>query len=569
MKHLIAASRRLGTRRSIIIAVLAAVSVLVISVLAIHGCGRGDGPEQQAPGEAAAEADAIPVTVTPAVLGSIDDTLEISGTIQATDEVDVVSEASGKVSQVNADVGDYVRRGSTLVQVDMQVAAAQRDQAAAGVQSARASLSQAQQALQLTDATTSSAVRQAEVGVTAAQERLEQARAAARLVESQVNSAVAQAQTAVRSAEAQLADVRAGARDQERRQAEAQVAQAKASLDLAEQTFNRYQRLLDGGVISQQQFDEVRTQYRLAQQAHQQALEQLSLVEEGPRSEQVRLAELNVEQARQRLAQAQANCTQIEVAQQDVRAAEEGVRQAREGVTAARAGRGQVDVQERQVAAARAGGGQAPASERRAAAQPSQHVGRSPISGTVSARFVDPGEGAAFGQPLMSIVSQDMLYVEASVSEQDLSRVDVGQSAEVTVDGLPDEVFSGEIITIEPAVDPESRTGTVRVRIMDSGDRIRTGMFARAKITAQRREGTVIVSRDALMTEDGLNYAFTVEDGTAARRDVEIGLQDASRVEVVSGLREGDEVVIQGQDQLEDGDRVTIAEDTGIGSGPR
>ncbi len=569
MKRLIAASRRLGTRRSIIIAVLTAAAVLIISVLAIHGCGRGDGPEEQAAGEAAAEGEATPVTVTPAVLGSIDDTLEISGTIQATNEVDVVSEASGKVSQVNADVGDYVRRGSTLVQVDMQVAAAQRDQAAAGVQSARASLSQAQQALQLTDATTSSVVRQAEVGVSAAQERLAQARAAARLVESQVNSAVEQAQTAVRSAETQLADVRAGARDQERRQAEAQVAQAKASLDLAQQTFNRYRRLLDGGVISQQQFDEVQTQYRLAQQAHQQALEQLSLVEEGPRSEQVRLAELNVEQARQRLAQAQANCTQIEVAQQDVRAAEEGVRQAREGVTAARAGRGQVDVQQRQVASARAGVGQAQAGERVAAVQLSKHVVRAPISGTVSARFVDPGEGAAFGQPLMSIVSQDLLYVEASVSEQDLSRVDVGQSAEVTVDGLPDEVFSGEIITVEPAVDPQSRTGTVRVRIMAPGDRVRTGMFARAKIIAQRREGTVVVSRDALMTDDGLNYLFVVEDGSAARRDVEVGLQSASRVEIVSGLREDEQVIVQGQDRLEDGDRVTIAEDTGIGSGPR
>lgn len=558
MKHQSPTGRSPRSRSPLTIIVIGALLVAAVTA-GMNGCGRGEGGDQ--PRDAtAAEASAVPVQVTTAVRGSIEETLEISGTVQTTDQVDVVAETSGKVTAVLADVGDYVRRGSTLVRVDMQIAAAQRDQAAAGVQSAQAALNQAREMLELTGDTTASTVRQAEVGVTAAQERLEQARAAARLVQSQVNNAIEQARTAVSSAETRLAEVRAGARDQERRQAEAQVAQARASLDLAEQTFNRYRRLLEGGVISQQQFDQTQTEYRLAQQRHQQAVDQLSLVEEGARSEQVRLAELNVEQARQALGQAQANRTQMEVAQQDVRAAEEGVRQAREQLNAAVAGRGQVDVQRRQVAAAQAGVRQAQAGERLTAVQLSKYVVTSPINGTVSARHVEPGEGASPGLPLLTIVSSDVLYVEARVGEREMESVRVGQAAEVRVDGVSDEVFVGEIIAISPSVEPGSRTGMVRVRLVNGGDRVRVGMFARATVVAERLDDALIIARDAVQTEGEMQYVFVVEGDTATRREVETGLQTATRMEVVSGLRVGEQIVIEGQDQLADGTRVRIAD---------
>lgn len=545
-----------GHRRRAITA-LTLGTLLIVAALLVFGCGR-EADEQASGTAAAADDSATPVAVATAMRADIEETLELSGTIQTTDEVDVVAEVAGKVSGVYADVGDYVRRGATLVRVDTQVAAAQRDQASASVQSARAAVRQAEQTLRLTNDTTASSVRQAEVGVTAAQERLEQARASARLVESQVASAIKQARTAVSSAQTRLAEVRAGARDQERRQAEAQVRQAKAALDLAEQTYNRYRRLLDGGVIAEQQFDQVKTEYEVARQNYEQAREQLSLIEEGPRSEQVRLAELNVEQAQQQLAQAEANRTQTEVAQQDVRAAEESLRQAREQLNAARANRAQVAVQERVVASARAGVDQAQAAERVASVQLNKHVVPSPISGTVSARHVEPGEAASPGIPLLSIVNNDTLYVEASVSEQDLSKVRVGQAAEIRVDGVADEVFVGEVITVAPSVEPESRRGTARVRLLNPGGQVRTGMFARVTIVTERHDDTLVIARDTLLTEGGTHHVFVVENGAALRRELETGLQTETRVEVISGLREGEQVVIEGQNQLQDGDRVRI-----------
>ncbi|MGI5818312.1 MAG: efflux RND transporter periplasmic adaptor subunit [Armatimonadota bacterium] len=553
-----AADRNPRARR--IITLLGAL--LVATAVLTGGCGRNGGPTEQTPGTAAAdEATATPVQVATAMRTTIEDTLEITGTAQATDQVDVVSEVSGRVARVHADVGDYVRRGSTLVRVDTQVAAAQRDQAAASVQSARAALNQAREALRLTDQTTASTVRQAEVGVTAAQERLEQARAAARLVESQVNSAIQQAGTAVRSAETRLAEVRAGARDQERRQAEAQVQQAKAALDLAEQTHSRYQRLLEGGVIAQQQFDQVRTEYQLAQQRHRQALEQLSLVQEGARSEQVRLAELNVEQARQQLAQAEANRTQIEVVQQDVRAAEEGLRQAREQVNAAIAGRGQVQVQERQVASASAGVDQAQAGERISSVQLGKHVVSSPISGLVASRMVEVGEGAMPGAPVMRIVRIDPIRIDAVVNELDIERVATGDVGLVRFDGLAGREFRGTVTRIEPQAITDSRNYVARIEVPNPDGAAKPGMFARVSLLLGTRENVVVVTRDALLERDHARQVYVVADGAVSIRDVEIGVIEGNLVEILDGVREGETVIVSGQDALAEGQRVSPVSD--------
>ncbi len=531
------------------------VMLAMAALAAMVGCGR---PPQEGAvaGAAQATSSATPVTVSTAMRGSIDETLEITGTAEADDEVDVVTEVAGKVSRVYADVGDYVRRGQTLVRIDTQLAAAQADQAAAGVRSAEVALSRAREGLTLTDETTASAVRQAEVGVAAAKERLEQARAGARLVEAQVTSRIEQARTGVESAETQLAEVRAGARDQQRRQAEAQVRQAKAGLDLAEQTHQRYKSLFDSGVIAAQQYDQVRTEYQVAQATYEQAVEALSLVEEGARTEQVRLAELGVRQAGEQLALAEAGRTQIDVAQQDVRAAEEGVRQAEEQRRAAIAGRRQVDLRERDIAAAQAAIGQAEAGRRLTSVQLSKHVVRAPISGLVAMRAVDPGEGALPGGPVMRLVDIDPIRVNAIVGELDIDRVGQGDRGVVSFDGLGGQDFVGTVTDIAPQAVPGSRNFVVRVDVENPGGLIRPGMFARVELILASHTDTVIVVRDALLERDHAREVFVVSDGTIEIREVEVGAIRGNLVEILSGIRDGDMVVVSGQDALADGQRV-------------
>jgi len=530
-------------------------ALLALALALLAGCGRGPGADQ--PGAAAAATPArTPVSVATAMRGSIDETLEITGTAEASDEVDVVAEVSGKVARVYADVGDYVRRGQTVVRVDSQVAAAQADQASAGVHSAEVGLSQAEQALVLTDETTASAVRAAEVGVATARERLKQAEAARDLVSSQVRSQIEQARTGVQSAETSLAEVRAGARDQQRRQAEAQVRQARANLDLAQQTYERYRRLFEGGVIPEQQLDQMRTQYEVALETHQQAVEALSLVEEGARTEQVRLAELAVEQARERLQLAEASRTQIDVAEQDVRAAEQGVRQAQEQLRSAEAARRQVEVRQRDVAAARAGIRSAEAGQRMASVQLAKHAVPAPISGLVAMRNVDPGEGAMPGVPVMRLVDIDPIRVDAIVNELDVERVHAGDRGMVTFDGLQGATFVGTVTDLTPQAVPGSRNYVARIEVDNPGGAIRPGMFARVDLVLDTRSDTVLIVRDALVERDHSRQVFVVVDGTVEVRDVEVGAIRRNLVEIIDGVREGETVVVSGQDALAEGQRV-------------
>lgn len=545
----------------LVIVIAAAVPVAVV-VGGFSGCGRSGPGEQAASTEPAAVA--TPVVTATAMRGSIDEILEITGTAEASDEVDVVSEVSGKVARVYADVGDYVRRGQTLVRVDAQVAAAQVDQAASGVTSAQASLAQAREALRLTDATTASAVRSAEVGVATARERLEQARAAARLTESQVNSNIEQARTAVQSAQTQLAEVRAGARDQQRRQAEAQVRQARANLDLAAQSDARYRSLLDSGVIAQQQYDQVHTQYLVAQSAHEQALEALSLVEEGARTEQVRLAELAVEQAQERLRLAEASRSQLEVARQEVAAAEQGVRQAQEQVRSAEASRRQVDLRQRDVAAAQAGVSAAEAGRRAATVQLGKHSVPSPISGLVARRNVDPGEGALPGSPLLRLVDIDPIRVEAVVNELDVDRVRAGLRGVVSFDGLGGRTFVGTVTEITPQATASSRNFVARIEVENPDGAIKPGMFARVELVLEARADTIIIVRDALVERDHLREVYVVQDGTIDVREVEVGAIRGNLVEILSGLGEGATVVTGGQEALAQGQKVTPLQDAPV-----
>ncbi len=531
----------------------AALVVALATLTVLSGCGRRTQEVAQA---AADEKQATPVLVTTAVRGSIEDILELTGTAQAADEVDVVPEVAGKVTAVYADVGDYVHRGQTLVRLDTELASAQQGQAAAGVAAAQARLAQAQEATGLTDEQTRVAVRQAEVGLQAAREQLSKARTGAKLRASTVESNIEQARNAVKSAEARLRDVEAGAREQQRRQAEAQVAQAKSALDLAKQTYERHQHLFDAGVIAQQQLDQVRTQYEVAQAQYEQAVQAQSLVEEGARTEEVRLAELGVQQAKEGLRLAEAARDQVEIAKRDVAAAEQAVRLAEEQLNAARANRQQVALRERDAQAAAAAVGQAASAMELASVQVSKHSVTAPISGTVASRYVEPGEGASPGFPVFTIVNNDLIYLEVSVSEDDLERLYVGQQAAITIDAVPDEEFYGEIYALNPAVRRESRTGSARISISNPGGKVRAGMFGRARIVVERRDEVVLIAREAILPQDGKDVVYVVEGGIARKREVEVGMQRETQCEIVSGIEEGEQVIVTGQTLLKPGQRV-------------
>lgn len=190
----------------------------------------------------------------------------------------------------------------------------------------------------------------------------------------------------------------------------------------------------------------------------------------------------------------------------------------------------------------------------------------SPISGIVGRTLLDkganilPGAGIS-GTPLAIVVNMEEMIVRLSVPELDIPYLKKGLNAEIQVDAYPQENFLGEISKVSEVVDIETRTLPVEITIPNSDHRLKSGMFARVKIVAAQLKERIVVSQDALVQELGQSFVFVVEDHAARKKKITLGVKEDSRMEVLEGLKEGEEVIVFGQQGLKDGTAVEIEKD--------
>jgi membrane fusion protein (multidrug efflux system) len=180
-----------------------------------------------------------------------------------------------------------------------------------------------------------------------------------------------------------------------------------------------------------------------------------------------------------------------------------------------------------------------------------------PISGVITERMVNVGQLVQLNEAVFRLVDFDSLVAPVFIPEKYLASLRVGQRALVRPRGLGSDVFDGGIVRISPIVD--SQSGTVKVTVgLDSRARLRPGMFANVQIVLDTHADTVVLSKKALVFEDELPHVFVVTDGTAEKRRLELGYQDAQRVEATSGVEPGESVVLVGQSALKEGSAVEI-----------
>jgi RND family efflux transporter MFP subunit len=499
---------------------------------------------------------ATPVSVITAMRGSIRDAVHVTGTVAALREVEVASEGSGNATAVYADVGDRVVRGSLLARLDSDVMTAQARQADAGVDVARARLKQARDTVSLTSSTTGITVEQAQKQAEAANTQLLKAQTAASTTETAVNNRIAQAQLAVRSAETQLVEVRRGARDQQRKQVQAQVEIAQAGYDFAKSHYEVKKRLYTQGAASGTEFGQALAEFQQARSNLEQVKQQLSLTNEGPTAEQVRLAELQVDQANEQLRLAEAQRDQITLAREDVNLARTQVRLAEDQLSMARAGRGEVTVRQSDIDAAQAGVKQAQASRDLARTALGKQSVYSPVTGLVAERLIEPGAWASNAHTVFRIVDITSVYVHAVVGERDIAKVSKGQEAEVAVPGLPGARLKGRVVDVTPSSMRNQRNFTARVLVKNDGEVLKPGMSADVSLVVGENSAAVLVPRDAIVEDREKRVVYAVEGDQIKIRPVELGAEERGRVEVTSGVKAGDTLVVAGQSGLADGQKV-------------
>lgn len=182
-----------------------------------------------------------------------------------------------------------------------------------------------------------------------------------------------------------------------------------------------------------------------------------------------------------------------------------------------------------------------------------------PVSGVVTARNYDPGDMT--GQlPVLTIGQiSPAVKVVINVNETDIASIAKGTPVSVSFDAFPGETFEGKITRLSPSVDTSTRTFPAEVQIANKGERIKPGMFARVEILLGKRDNVVVPDRAVVKQTGSANkYVYTYSNGTVAFRKVELGQRIDDSFELLSGISDGDTVVVAGQVRLNDGAKVQL-----------
>jgi len=320
-----------------------------------------------------------------------------------------------------------------------------------------------------------------------------------------------QAKAQVAQAAARLAELKSGARPEEVARAKEQVIQAKASVDraeadlkLAQQRLDRNQGLLSEGAIAEDTLDETRNRRDSAKasllqnQANlREAQQRLTELQRGTRAEVIT-------QAQAQLAQAQAQVNLVTTRLQETR------------IVAPRAGK-------------------------------------------VLEKFAKVGDLTSSSDPLFSIVEAGQLELLAKIPETQLAQIKVGQSVAITADSDANLRVTGTVREIVPTVDQQSRQATLKIEL-PADENLKPGMLLRAQIVTGQAAGLAVPTA-AVIPQDGESAtAFLIQpDNTAIATTVTLGeLLADDQVEILSGVKAGDRLVIDGAAYLKDGDSVEV-----------
>ena len=186
---------------------------------------------------------------------------------------------------------------------------------------------------------------------------------------------------------------------------------------------------------------------------------------------------------------------------------------------------------------------------------------RTPIPGIVGLKSVEVGQMVSPEVPVFTVVKTDVIFARVTVPESEVGKVEIGQSAEVTISALRDLQTGGTVSLVGAVADPQTRSYTVKVRLDNPGFRLRPGMIVQARIQTGVEINSLTVPVQAIVRDaDNLSYVFTVNpnQGRAERRRVSPGAFLQNAIEIISGLEPGDMVIVGGHHKLSDGALVSI-----------
>lgn len=197
---------------------------------------------------------------------------------------------------------------------------------------------------------------------------------------------------------------------------------------------------------------------------------------------------------------------------------------------------------------------------------------RAAFAGELGIRRVSPGRYVAAGEEIVSLVALSPIFIEFTLPERLLGRLEAAQSVQVTVPAWPEQIFTGRIHAVTPDIDEATRSVRVRSIHENADGRLRPGMFAEVRVLEDRERVVLTLPQQAVTYAPYGSSVFLVEEGdgtlVATRRQVQTGEVRDGRIEITGGLAQGDRVVAAGQNKLRTGQPITVDNSVELGSRP-
>ena len=332
-----------------------------------------------------------------------------------------------------------------------------------------------------------------------------------RLENTEFQAQVNQARANLASAEARLQQLRTGSRPQEKMRDKAAVLQAEARLRTAEAEYQRTERLHREGVSSKSELDRALAERDTAAALLEAAKQSSTMTDIGPRPEEIRAAEAEVQQTRAALDYAQTQLAATEI--------------------------------------------------------------KAPVSGTVLERIVERGEmvsPSAFGgsgarTSVVDLADLTDLQVELDISQTDFSRLKMDQKAEIIPEAYPNLKYTGYIAEIAPEANRAKSTIQVKVKVDNPNQQLRPEMNARVNFLADNSvskennsTGRILVPKQAVVRKDNSAFVFVIKGDRVEQRAIRAGGEVGDDYQVLEGLSGNESVALAGADKLRDGDRVKV-----------
>jgi membrane fusion protein (multidrug efflux system) len=181
---------------------------------------------------------------------------------------------------------------------------------------------------------------------------------------------------------------------------------------------------------------------------------------------------------------------------------------------------------------------------------------RAPISGVVSSRDIKLGQHLMAGASAFKITDTSKLIAYLLIPQVELSKISAGDTARVRVDAMPEVEFAATIARISPTIDPLNGTFKATATIENQDGHLAPGMFGRFNVAYEKHSGALLIPAAAVIEEDNETVVYVVNDGSANRRAIEVGIESDGLVEVLGGLDADEKIVITGQGGLRDGAKV-------------